>query len=235
MMLCFFTVLFLSFNFSVVESLMCIFSLSFCLCSWTYIFQKSAICEPSESELCQPPRLRPQHHRESAIYERRRSKQCNAGTQWFSRTWRLLFLNLSQAMNVISVRCFSVLVTFITQLVIIKRYIFDYPIYCKTVVYSSGNIWEVKLCWFLQRGLHCSGVPQQVCFGWNKLHSVLFQTLYSEKSGKRMLTLMCIEMREKHILKDKTQADQVKHPHCFEDKNQAFRKKTPLQTKEYIE
>lgn len=204
-----------------------------CLCSWTYIFQKSAICEPSESELCQPPRLRPQHHCESAIYERRRSKQCNAGTQWISRTWRLLFLNISQAMNVISVRPFSVLATFIMQLVIIKKYIFHYLIYCKTVVYSSGNIWEVKLCWFLQRGLHCSGVPQQVCFGWNKLHSVLFQTrrqksIYSEKSGKRMLTLICIKMREKHILKDKTQADQVKHPHCFEDKNQAFerRKKT---------
>lgn len=172
-MLCFFTVLFLSFNSSVVESLMCIFS-SLCLCSWTYIFQKSAICEPSESELCQPPRLRPQHHCESAIYEWRRSKQCNAGTQWFSRTWRLLFLNLNQAMNVISVRHFSVLATFIMQLVIIKRYIFHDLIYCKTVVYSSGNIWEVKLCWFLQRGLHCSGVPQQVCFGWNKLHSVLF-------------------------------------------------------------
>lgn len=51
-----------------------------------------------------------------------------------------------------------------------------------------------------------------------------------------MLTLICIKMREKHILKDKTQADQVKHPHCFEDKNQPFgRKKTPLQSKEYIE
>lgn len=51
-----------------------------------------------------------------------------------------------------------------------------------------------------------------------------------------MLTLICIKMREKHILKDKTQAE-VKHPHCFEDKNQAFerKKKNPLQTKEYIE
>lgn len=45
-------------------------------------FQESSVRVPAESELRQSPRICPQHHSQSAIYERRGPKQRNAGMQW---------------------------------------------------------------------------------------------------------------------------------------------------------
>lgn len=42
--------------------------------------QESPVREPSESKLCEPAGLRTQHHRQSAVYERRGPQQRHAGT-----------------------------------------------------------------------------------------------------------------------------------------------------------
>lgn len=49
-------------------------------CLFCFRSQESPVREPSESKLCKPAGLRTQHHRQSAIYERRGPKQRHAGT-----------------------------------------------------------------------------------------------------------------------------------------------------------
>lgn len=60
-------------------------------CLFSFDSQESPVREPSESELCKPARLRTQHHRQSAIYERRGPKQRHAGTS----PWHHCYLSQS--------------------------------------------------------------------------------------------------------------------------------------------
>lgn len=53
-----------------------IISCSLLIC---FVTQESSVREPSESKLCKPAGLCAQHHGQSAIHERRGSKQCHAG------------------------------------------------------------------------------------------------------------------------------------------------------------
>lgn len=67
-------------------------------CPFCFASQEPSVREPSESKLCKPPGLRTQHHRQSAIHERRGPEQRHAGTPpWHRFNLRWLNCCLSQS------------------------------------------------------------------------------------------------------------------------------------------